>query len=83
MPPQLDQSAGTLRLRTYTDAWKIGTGLPSSLPPGEYAVTDRRLTPHGLIIEVIGGYKIRFPLPKHERLSDGPTSFDAAQHAMA
>ena len=28
-----------LQLKTYTPAWKIGTGLPDSLPPGQYRVT--------------------------------------------
>ncbi len=28
-----------LQLKTYTPAWKIGTGLPDSLPPGQYHVT--------------------------------------------
>ena len=61
--PALDDAAGLLRLSGYTDGWELGTGLPESLPPGEYAVTGRRLTPHGLLVQVVGRYHVRLPLP--------------------
>ena len=83
MIPTLDDSAGLLRLRSYTDAWVVGTGLPSSLPPGEYAVTGRRLTPHGLIVEVLDSYRVRLPLPAGRGALDAPTSFASAARAMA
>ena len=83
MTPTLDDAAGLLRLRSYTDAWRLGTGLPSSLPPGEYAVTGRRLTPHGLIVEVIDRYRVRLPLPKHRSVQDSPTGLAPASRAMA
>ncbi|QDT17272.1 hypothetical protein [Alienimonas californiensis] len=78
MTPILDDSAGLLRLKTYTDAWRLGTGLPSSLPPGEYAVTGRRPTPYGLIVEVVGSYRVRLPLPSHRLMDDSPTSLASA-----
>ncbi|NNJ26757.1 hypothetical protein [Alienimonas chondri] len=83
MTPTFDESAGLLRLQSYTDAWRLGTGLPSSLPPGEYAVTGRRLTPYGLIVEVVGSYRVRLPLPMRKPIDDSPTSFASAAHAMA
>ena len=62
-PPRLDSTSRRLTLAGYTDAWALGTGLPEALPPGEYAVTGRRLTPHGLLVEVVGRYHVRLPLP--------------------
>ena len=61
MSPQYDSAAGTLRLSAYTDAWRLGTGLHESLPPGDYAVASRRLTPHGTVLELAAGYRIRLP----------------------
>ena len=78
MTPILDDAAGLLRLKTYTDAWRLGTGLPSSLPPGEYAVTGRKLTPYGLIVEVVGSYRVRLPLPAQRLMDDSPTSLASA-----
>ena len=83
MTPILDEAAGLLRLRSYTDAWRLGTGLPSSLPPGEYAVTGRRLTPYGLIVEVVDRYRVRLPLPAGRSVIDAPTSYAPASRAMA
>lgn len=81
--PTLEDSARLLRLRSYTDAWLVGTGLPASLPPGEYAVTARRLTPYGLIVEVLGNYRVRLPLPAGRAVNDAPTSFATVSRAMA
>ena len=78
MKPTLDASAGLLRLSGYTDAWRLGTGLPSSLPPGEYAVTGRKLTPHGLIVEVVGLYRVRLPLPASRATTYSPMCQAAA-----
>ena len=75
MTPTLDDAAGLLRLCSYTDAWTLGTGLPSSLPPGEYAVTGRRLTPHGLIVEVLDRYRVRLPLPASRATTYTPVAF--------
>ena len=66
MPPVFDSAAGTLRLHGYTDAWRLGTGLPESLPPGDYAVAARRLTPHGTVLELSGGYRIRLPFERRQ-----------------
>ena len=77
VPPTLDDAAGLLRLRGYTDAWTLGTGLPEALPPGEYAVTNRTLTPRGLVIEVVGRYRVLLPLPSTRAATYAPTAFAA------
>ena len=66
MSPEFNDAAGTLRLHGYTDAWSLGTGLPEALPPGEYAVTGRRMTPHGTVVEVLGRYRVRLPFQCRE-----------------
>ncbi len=33
---------GVQHLRRHTPGWRVGTGLPVSLPPGQYAVTDEQ-----------------------------------------
>ena len=62
--PIYDAPAALLRLSTYTDAWRLGTGLPESLPPGDYPVAARRLTPHGTVLELAGGYRVRLPFER-------------------
>ena len=78
MSPLYDSAAGTLRLSAYTDAWRLGTGLPESLPPGEYAVAARRLTPHGTVLELAGGYRIRLPLERRDVGTYALSGFAAA-----
>ena len=66
MSPEFNDAAATLRLHGYTDAWHLGTGLPEALPPGEYAVTGRKVTPHGLVLEVVGRFHVRLPFQRRE-----------------
>ena len=80
MSPQYDPAAGTLRLSAYTDAWRLGTGLPESLPPGEYAVAGSRLTPHGTVLELACGSRIRLPF---ERRSVDPWALSGFTAAAA
>ena len=61
--PRYDAAAATLSLGGYTDAWVLGSGLPTSLPPGEYAVTGRDLMATGIMLTVENRYHVRLPHP--------------------
>ena len=53
---------GSVYLSHYTEGWSLGTGLPTSVPPGRHDVTGRQLRSGGLFLEIDRLIRIRLPL---------------------
>ena len=57
-----------LQLKKFTPAWKIGTGLPDSLPPGQYRVTSENCVDGVAYILLENAYRV--PTDQNSCISD-------------